>query len=270
MSGQTIEFPPANLARTFALMDGKLMLQLLPGAPYSASDPAQFQTMGISLQRQRGVHAIASDRRVDFDTLPGVLAYTPAGIDVFSESADGGEYLLARWTKEFASGETGAPTQRVEISGHARALDMGRQIRRLMFSPQPDLLKLEECVLGFIDLHPARPEPSQRTPRFAAQRVLEKISDEFGQALTLTNLAASEGKSELCFLRDFKRAVGMTPHAYLVETRLQAARRMIQQTRMPFADIALECGFAHQSHMGSAFQAALGISPGQYRQLCRG
>ncbi|MES2104744.1 MAG: AraC family transcriptional regulator [Pseudomonadota bacterium] len=270
MSGQTIESPPANPARTYTLLDGKLMLQLLPGAPYSASDPAQFQTLGISLQRQRGVHAIASDRRVDFDTLPGVLAYTPAGIDVFSESADGGEYLLVRWTKEFFGGETGAPTQRVEISGHARALDMGRQIRRMMFSPQPDLLRLEECVLGFIDLHPTRSKPSHSISRLAAQRILERISDELGQALTLTSLAASEGKSELRFLRDFKRAVGMTPHAYLVETRLQAARRMIQQTRLPLADIALECGFAHQSHMGSAFQAALGISPGQYRQLCRG
>ncbi|MEX5612704.1 AraC family transcriptional regulator, partial [Pseudomonas protegens] len=101
------------------LLDGRLLLQLLPAAAYSARDPAQWQTLGVTLERQRGVHAIDSDRREDFDTWPGTLALTPAGIEVFSESAMGGEYLLLRW-----QGATPlVPGQRrMQSPGHARAL----------------------------------------------------------------------------------------------------------------------------------------------------
>jgi len=67
-------------------------------------------------------------------------------------------------------------------------------------------------------------------------------------------------------LREFTRAVATTPHAYLIEIRLQAARHLIEKTDLPLAFIALEIGFAHQSHMGSAFHKHLGITPGDYRR----
>ena len=83
------------------LLRGGQCLQLLPGAPYSARDPVQSQSIGVSLQRQQGVHAIGSDRRVDFDTRPGVLACTPAG-SMFFRICHGGEYLLMRLDQQFA------------------------------------------------------------------------------------------------------------------------------------------------------------------------
>lgn len=79
------------------LLGGALDLQLLPRVAYSARDPLQWQSLGLSLERQQGVHAIGSDRREDFDSWPGTLALTPAGVEVFSESPQGGEYLLLRW-----------------------------------------------------------------------------------------------------------------------------------------------------------------------------
>lgn len=65
------------------LLDDRLCLQLLPRSAYSARDPAQRSTLGVTLERQQGVHAIDSDHRQDFDTWPGTLALTPAGIEVF-------------------------------------------------------------------------------------------------------------------------------------------------------------------------------------------
>ncbi|KHA75839.1 AraC family transcriptional regulator, partial [Janthinobacterium lividum] len=55
-------------------------------------------------------------------------------------------------------------------------------------------------------------------------RVLKLIACQFGQGLTLEQLAADDGLPVLRFLRDFSRATGMTPHAYIVETRMQAVR----------------------------------------------
>ncbi|MFJ7108538.1 helix-turn-helix domain-containing protein [Pseudomonas sp. NPDC098740] len=247
------------------LLDGRLCLQLLPRAAYSARDPVQWQTLGVSLERQHGVHAIDSDHRVDFDTLPGVLAYTPVGVEVFSESASGGEYLLMRLDEPLADQHFPSVDYRVQSSGNRRALMLGRELRRLLLAPEPDRLALEQRAVEFVGLMNPKTNTAQRvTPRVFTQ-VLDQIAEQFHEPLTLQQLAATYGQNELRFLRDFTRAIGLTPHAYLVEVRLQAARRMIEHTDLSLADIALYAGFAHQSHMGSAFRKYLAMTPSQYR-----
>jgi len=250
---------PVALSQT--LLGGNLCLQLLPRATYSARDPVQWQTLGVTLERQQGVHAIASDRREDFDTLPGTLAFTPAGVEVFSESAVGGEYLLVRWLADRPPGAA----HRVQVPGHARALALGREARRRLLEPHADLLALEQCALEFAGLQASADEPSKPPRPQALGPVLEHIAEHYQQPLSLTQLAAIAGQTELRLLRDFTRAIGMTPHAWIVEVRLQAARRMIEHSDLPLAAIALDAGFAHQSHMGSAFRKLLGMTPGQYR-----
>lgn len=47
---------------------------------------------------------------------------------------------------------------------------------------------------------------------------------------------------------------------------LDACRRMLEHTDAPLATIAAECGFSHQSHMGSAFRRILGVTPGEYQR----
>lgn len=248
-----------------AHMAGKICLQLLPCRAYSISDPAQIQTLGLALERQRGVHAIDSDKRVDFDTWPGTLAYTPIGVDVFSESPKGGEYLAARWIDDTEGDARHVVTRRVEVTGHRGAMAVGRRIRQALLDPTPDTFELEELALRFIGLRSPKPSAAPRISHQAYAHILEQISTEFDQPLTLTRLAASAGKSELQFLREFTQAIGMTPHAFIIETRVQAARRMIERHDVSLASIALECGFAQQSHMGSAFRQVLALTPSAYR-----
>jgi AraC-like DNA-binding protein len=247
------------------LLGGKLCLQLLPRAAYSVRDPAPWQTLGVTLERQQGVHAIDSDQRVDFDTLPGVLAYTPVGVEVFSESASGGEYLLMRLDEQLASEHLPAVGHRVQSSGNRQALSLAREVRRLLLAQQPDTLALEQCAMGFVGLAQRQTAITHRAMPKAFVRVLDQITEQFNQPLTLEQLAVTYGQNELRFLRDFTRAIGLTPHAYIVEVRLQAARRMIETTDLSLANIALDTGFAHQSHMGSAFRKYLAMTPSQYR-----
>ncbi|ROL82942.1 AraC family transcriptional regulator [Pseudomonas protegens] len=249
---------PEVLSRS--LLDGRLCLQLLPAAAYSARDPAQWQTLGVTLERQHGVHAIDSDRREDFDTWPGTLALTPKGVEVFSESACGGEYMLARWQEQtpLIPGE-----RRLQSSGHAQALALGREARRLLLAPATDELALEHCALAFVGLSQSRHIPTAPLPRLG--QVLEQMADQYAQPLSLAQLALTYGHNELRLLRDFRRAVGMTPHAWITEVRLQAARRLLQHTDLSLAAIALDSGFAHQSHLGSALRKSLGLTPRQYR-----
>ncbi|WP_339526106.1 AraC family transcriptional regulator [Pseudomonas sp. EL_65y_Pfl2_R96] len=246
------------------LPGGKVCLQLLPRAAYSARDPAQSQTLGVTLERQQGVHAIDSDRRTDFDTWPGVLAYTPVGVEVFSESATGGEYLLMRLNEPFACEQLPTVAHRVQSCGNRRALALAREVRRQLLATQPDVLALEQCAVALVGVANAKTDTTQRATPKAFARVMEQIAEQFQQPLTLEQLAATYGHNELRFLRDFTRAIGLTPHAYLIEVRLQAARRMIERTDLPLAAIALDVGFAHQSHMGSAFRKHLAMTPRQY------
>ncbi|RZJ62075.1 MAG: AraC family transcriptional regulator [Acidovorax sp.] len=270
-----------------ALQD--LQVALLSRRPYSASDPVRTHSVGMALERQRGVHAIGSDRREDFDTWPGTLAYTPPGVDVFSESATGGEYLVVRWSGgvvEEPGGHRGA-YRRIEGTGHAQALLAAQHLRRLFLEPAPDALAVEQATLDFVGLagrvgstglagldgldgidgwakRSGRKSGADRPLRTVYGRVLDRIASDHAQPLTIAQLAQAEGKAPLRFLREFTQLVGMTPHAFIVETRVQAARALLRRGTEPLASIALDCGFTHQSHMGVAFRKVLGQTPGQY------
>lgn len=247
------------------LLGDKVCLQLLPRTAYSARAPAQWHTLGVTQERQQGVHAIDTDRRVNVDIFPGVLTQTTVGVDVFSGLASGGEYLLLRLAGPAAHQHVPSINHRVQSAGHGRALRLAREMRRLLLVPQPDPLALEQGALAFVDLASLPNDTPQRVTPKAFTRVLSQILEQFHQPLSLEQLAATYGPNELRFLRDFTRAIGLPPHAYLIEVRLQAARRLIEQTDLSLADIALDAGFAHQSHMGGAFRKHLAMTPSQYR-----
>lgn len=232
---------------------------LLPCAPYSGRDPLSRHTLGVALQRQQGVHAIGTDRRTDFDTWPGTLAYTPPGVDVFSESATGGEYLVVRWCAEATA------HQRLEWHAHQAALRGALVLRQLLLAPARDALAVEQATLRLIGLPRGETAAPDARLRATYRRVLDRIAAEFDQPLTIAELAAAENTTPLRFLREFSKMVGMTPHAFIVETRVQAARAMMRREAAPLSFIAADCGFAHQSHMGTAFRKLLGQTPAAYR-----
>lgn len=245
-----------------------LRVELLSRRAYSAMDPVRTHSLGIALERQKGVHAIGSDQREDFDTWPGMLSYTPPGVDVFSESATGGEYLVARRTCGLGVPVPQRSKGRAYWAGHAPALAAAQHLRRLLLDAAPDVLAVEQSALAFLNLQTPTdgdnsPDPHPQL-RSVYGRVLDRIAHEFAQPLSIAQLAQAEGKTPLRFLREFTRLVGTTPHAFIVETRIQAARAMVRKDAAPLASIALDCGFTHQSHMGVAFRKVLGRTPGQY------
>jgi AraC family transcriptional regulator len=63
----------------------------------------------------------------------------------------------------------------------------------------------------------------------------------------------------------FRESFGLPPHQYLLARRLVRARELLRSTRLPFGDIALDCGFASASHFSNRFRQAIGATPGEYR-----
>ena len=80
---------------------------------------------------------------------------------------------------------------------------------------------------------------------------------------TLADLARETGLSRFQVLRGFVRATGLTPHAYIVQRRIDRARGLIARGS-PLAAAALASGFADQSHMTRVFVQKYGVSPGAY------
>ena len=76
-------------------------------------------------------------------------------------------------------------------------------------------------------------------------------------------LAAAAGLSPYYFIRVFRQAVGLTPHAYLVQLRVETAKRLLDRGQ-PVVEAALAAGFADQSHLTRHFKRIVGVTPGQY------
>ncbi|OLP62228.1 hypothetical protein BJF93_18575 [Xaviernesmea oryzae] len=103
--------------------------------------------------------------------------------------------------------------------------------------------------------------PSRHGARLSQARMAIDDSPEIAHSLAA--LAASSGLSRFQFLRAFSAETGLTPHAYLIQRRLQKARRLLMAGQSA-AEAALASGFADQAHMTRSFSRAYGLTPGRF------
>jgi AraC-like DNA-binding protein len=131
----------------------------------------------------------------------------------------------------------------------------------------PDALEVEEGVVRvlarLLARHGSRPLAPSNFPA-PVTRALQLLNEAPEHPITLAELAALSGVSRFQLLRGFARAVGTTPHAYLLQQRVRLARRLLAAGRRP-AEAAAEAGFADQSHLTRAFRRQFGITPARYR-----
>jgi len=102
---------------------------------------------------------------------------------------------------------------------------------------------------------------SERGP---VARALQYLDARYADQVGLATLAAVAGIPRTRLLRAMKRATGMTPHAWLMDRRVRAARRLLGHGEAP-AEVAASCGFCDQSHLNRVFKARIGVAPGAYR-----
>jgi AraC family transcriptional regulator len=101
-------------------------------------------------------------------------------------------------------------------------------------------------------------------PRTAA-RVIEFIDANLDQRLTLDELAAQAQLSVPHFKALFRDTLGVPVHQYVVQRRVERARTLLLQGRLSASQIALDTGFAHQSHMAQWMSRLLGVTPRELR-----
>ena len=197
---------------------------------------------------------------------PGIALYHPPE-ELHSNCFDSGATILMLDLAE-AAREAGVvdrlSPQRLEF---AAASCLARQICREFVEtcPTSDLI-IESLAFELLAdcLCSSRRGPRRTPPWLAA--IVEIANDRFSDSLGLAEAAQMVGIHPMHLAREFHRRFGCTFGEFLRRVRLSRAQAQLRRTKNSIAEIAMECGFADQSHLTRLFAKAFGTTPARYRQ----
>lgn len=92
------------------------------------------------------------------------------------------------------------------------------------------------------------------------------VLDNLSEKHSVESLAERAMMSPRSFYRNFKEAVGLTPSRYVTELRVDAAKRLLEESPLQIKTIAAKCGFGDEERMRRSFHRWVGICPDDYRQ----
>lgn len=141
-------------------------------------------------------------------------------------------------------------------------------LHRLLIDPEREPLEKHEAAVTFFTLMQQRLGGAQAPLKKASARVERAaayINANFLQAIRLEDICAAASLSEAYLIRAFEQHYHMTPHAFLINRRIQHAQEQLREGEA-IAAIAQQSGFADQAHFQRVFKKHLAATPGQYRQ----
>jgi AraC-like DNA-binding protein len=138
---------------------------------------------------------------------------------------------------------------------------------------------LVDCLLTAIQLHlaktyaPIAPAPLPNRSGLAPwqlRKAKAMIEARMETGVAVEEIARECRLSRSYFSRAFRRSTGVPPHGWLAALRLEKAKQLLSKAETRIADVALECGFADQSHLTRSFSALLGTTPAAWRRQAAG
>ena len=167
----------------------------------------------------------------------------------------------------------GAQDDRFGVSRLPPLRDTAPVVARAMIGVAGSETAWEELALetAAVALGLAAGQPGSRPPLPARSvaRVTQSvraIERDPAARISLARLAAEAGLSPYHYLRTFTLVTGVTPHQFIVRTRLRAAAARLARESARVIDVALESGFDDISNFNRAFRAEFGLTPRAYRQ----
>lgn len=150
------------------------------------------------------------------------------------------------------------------------AVRLHTELRRF----EPDSTLTVECLAAeLLRTVARRPRPEDRRPPAWLGRVEELLRASYRGPLTLDHLASAAGVHPIHLTRTFRRFHGRTPGEYVQELRVRQVCGALGDPRTrqtPLADLALDAGFADQSHCTRVFKRITGTTPGSFRAALGG
>jgi AraC family transcriptional regulator len=228
----------------------------------------------FNLSREARFHCRIADRFLFHHPRRGSLAICPAGSDYAADAdrsaqmifvaVEPGQLALA------AAEGLALETQLIDrMSGSDQALlDLARSLASESVTAHPNgPLYWNGAVSAFINgllaRHMAKFERrvGGTLSKDVFLRVRDYIEAHLDEPIEVSALAGIAGRSPFHFTRVFARAVGVSPHRYIVRLRLERAIALMREGRSGLADIAASTGFADQSHLSRWVRRVYGVSP---------
>jgi AraC family transcriptional regulator len=101
--------------------------------------------------------------------------------------------------------------------------------------------------------------------RSQIRRALDMVAANLAKDITLEQMAEAAGMSPFHFSREFRKSVGTSPHRYIVDRRIERAKKLLGDQNLSILEVSLECGFKDASHFARVFRATVGMTPRDYR-----
>lgn len=142
--------------------------------------------------------------------------------------------------------------------------DMSTSLNRVSVFPVKDR---NGTVIGLVTSH-YRVRSKESAPNWydAIKDVIEYVSENYAADLSVADLARRANLSESQFTRIFRRQTETSPAQYIVQTRINAARTILETTDKLLTDIAAETGFYDHAHFVKTFKRIVGTTPSRYRK----
>ena len=141
------------------------------------------------------------------------------------------------------------------------------RLYEVLVDEQAETLQKHSSAVAFFSDLQQKLNPADlpgREVNLKLERAAQYIRDNCTLSMKLEDICEAAQLSASYLIRAFKQHYGMTPHAFLVNRRIQYARAQLRSGKL-IADVALEAGFADQAHLQRAFKQHLAATPGQYR-----
>ncbi len=138
-----------------------------------------------------------------------------------------------------------------------------------MQSNPDDLLLSRACndtVVALLQRHISAMQVSRKDSRFDLDEIDRYIEQHLTQKISVAQLAGSVFLGESQFHSLFKDQLGVTPHQYVLNKRIDKAKELIEQQSLTLGQVAELTGFSGQSTFAHAFTRLQGVSPSQYKK----
>jgi AraC family transcriptional regulator len=278
--------PPVPLERVELLRDG-LSLLIIPPQPKAEIVQAMGPSADVLIRLIGPIRRFERSPSPSFGTSPlhagaraGSFIVVPRGL-----SSDwhipGGQPSVAQLhvstalrdglADEMEDPTAARGTLRPRLDWHLPAME--RLFDRLLTlgpSTQPlDRLELQGLGLlataGILRANGAalRSQSAAMTPA-RLRRVRAYVEENLSGEVCLEDMASCVGLSPSHFSRAFRAETGQSPYAFVLQTRVDRVKDHLRLNRRTLAEIALDCGFASQSHMTETFRRATGLPPARW------
>lgn len=252
--------------------------ELVPAGPRSFNVRLANSFASISYSGDEGRSTLAGDKLRRYDRRPFEYIVSPPRFPLRGHSSDAPEVLVMSFDFEALRTDIARalqmPVDLLEprvIIGNPKPFITSiaeRARRHMLAADEPDPYLESLCRILLVEMLRLPPR-QQQTGRGTVLKedvfkaILSFIDSNLDGDLSLETLAQLAGVMTHQFARAFKRRVGQTPHHYVLQRRVEAARVLLNTTEQSIADISYATGFSSQSHMTTTFKRELGVTPAQ-------